>query len=507
MEESKEVGKRIEKIKNWFRNPYNLTLVGILILAIIIRIYYFIFTKGQTLWWDEAEYMSAAKLWAFDVPYDLNPQRPPLFQFLSALSFMIGLGEQFIKFTWVLLPSVFLVFVIYLLGKEMYNKRIGLIAAFLSAVSWTFIFWTARIQPDFLSMSFSVLGFLFMWKYWKNPKTKLIIWAGIFAALGLYFKVSALLVPLSIGFFILIKDRLSAFKNKHYYLYASSFILTLTPYFIWSYLIFNDPLGFRTGYSNALINPTPFAWYTLRFFYGLTENILFILFILGIVLALRFFFYFDILIKNKKKCFHPDIFGLVVLIIISAFYIFYIRGADDRWVFLWLPFIFFLIGNALLFIYNMIKKYSKVIAIAIVLALLLFGGYMQYTHADSLIEHKKTSYLPVKLSGIWIKENSNPGDRVLSTSYTQHVYYTERHVTTYNPMQSKEELTEFINKNHPRYMVFSIFEAHPSWTQEWINENINILNPAKVYYLDLEETQASLIIYEIQYENQVSNMQ
>ncbi|HLF54036.1 MAG TPA: hypothetical protein VI544_02545, partial [Candidatus Nanoarchaeia archaeon] len=109
-EEENKMEERKERVKKWLKNPYNLALIGVLVFAFAIRLYYFFVTRGQPLWWDEAEYMSTAKHWAFGVPYDLNPQRPPLFQFLAALSFIVGLGENFIKFTWTLLPSVFLVF-------------------------------------------------------------------------------------------------------------------------------------------------------------------------------------------------------------------------------------------------------------------------------------------------------------------------------------------------------------------------------------------------------------
>jgi 4-amino-4-deoxy-L-arabinose transferase-like glycosyltransferase len=206
------------KIKNWFKDPHNIAIVAIMLAAFTVRLYYFFQTTGQTLWWDEAEYMATAKHWAFGVPYEVNPQRPPLFQFFASLILRAGLGEQVIKFALVLIPSLAFVYVTYLLGKEMYNKRIGIIASLLAAISWTLLFWTERMQPDSFSILFQVLAVYFMWKYWKglnenNPASKFSILAGIFAALGFYFKVSALLVPAIFLIFILIKDRLSAFKR------------------------------------------------------------------------------------------------------------------------------------------------------------------------------------------------------------------------------------------------------------------------------------------------------
>ena len=488
---------RMERIKLWLKDPYNLALVGIIIFALAIRLYYFFVTRGQTLWWDEAEYLATAKHWAFNVPYDLNPQRPPLFQLLGAITFLFGLGETFIRFAWVLLPSVFLVFVIYLLGKEMYNKKVGLIAAFIAAVSWTFLFWTARVQPDSFSMVFQVLSVLFMWKYWKSDKSKDVIFAGIFAALGFYFKVSALLVPMAFVVFILIKDRLSAFKDKNYYYFSLAFLATLIPYFIWSYLTFGTLTAFKASYSNAIATAAPFAWYTVNFFYTLTGGILFVLFLIGLLIALRFVLYADVLVKDKKRCFDPDLFSVIVLIVAASFYIFYIRGTEDRWVFLWLPFIFMFIGNALKSIYNFGKKYSKIISTFLVLALLIWGGYAQLNHANDIINLKKDSYSQVKDAAIWMKEHSAPGDVIITQSQTQTTYYAERQIKQLNPFENESDFSEYVKEEKPKYLELSAFEHHPTWAYTWPNENNSM--PVQAYFADADKKQPALIVYELKY--------
>jgi len=53
--------QRKTKIKSWLKNPYNLALVGLLIIAFAVRLYYFSITKDQAVWWDEAEYLLKAK--------------------------------------------------------------------------------------------------------------------------------------------------------------------------------------------------------------------------------------------------------------------------------------------------------------------------------------------------------------------------------------------------------------------------------------------------------------
>ena len=48
-------------VENFLRDKNNLMFLGVLLVAFVIRLYYFVYTNGQTLWWDESEYMSMAK--------------------------------------------------------------------------------------------------------------------------------------------------------------------------------------------------------------------------------------------------------------------------------------------------------------------------------------------------------------------------------------------------------------------------------------------------------------
>lgn len=490
--------KSENKLALFLKNYGNVSLIAILIIATIIRFYYLFTTSGQPLWWDEAEYMATAVHWASDVPYNLNPQRPPLFQFFSAIIFNIGLGEQTIKFLLVSIPSIFLVFSVYLLGKEMYGRKIGIIAAFLTAISWSLVFWSARVQPDFFSLSFQLISILFMWKFWKNGQSKLVLYSGFFAALGFYFKVSALLVPLTFILFIFIKDRLSAFKNKNYWMFSIAFLITLAPYFIWSLIQFGDPLAFRAGYSNQIISPThEFAWNTLSFFYSLTDDILFWLFIFGLIMSLKFIFYLDVLSKNKEKCFDPDLFGIILLVVVSAFYIFYIRGVEDRWVFLWLPFIFFFAAKSLVSLEKTVSKKDKTLAGIIVMGLLLAIFFLQVSHFHSLIENKKTTYAAVKEVGLWLQDNANPGDKLISQSYTQSVYYSHLNVSTLRGIENAESFDKYLAENNPKYLQVSAFETHPEWINSWVQSNQNNLIVVAIYYADQSQTQPVLILYEL----------
>lgn len=496
--------KRKGKLAAWLKKPENLILLAIIILGLGLRTYYVTLTADQPLWWDEAEYGATAKHWALGVPFDLVQQRPPLFQFLWAVLINLSLSDSTIKFLLVAIPSTVLICIVYYLGKEMYNKKIGLIAAFLTSLSWSYVFWTARFQPDFFSLCFQILSVLFMWKYWRGDKkpAKNAILAGMFSALGFYFKISALLVPLSFFFFAIIRDKHRLFLKKEYYYAGLAFLITLIPYFLWSLIAFGDPVSFRVGYSNDVIRNSPFGWNNLNFYYFMTDNVLFWIFIIGFIISLRFLLYLDILLKGKDQKPLPHLYSVILLATVSAFYIFYMRGTDDRWVFLWMPFIFFICGEGMTLVVDKFLKNYKYVGTAVIIVLLGTVAYMEYQHFDDLIKLKKDSYGPVRLAGLWLKENTHKEDPISTVSYVQIIYYSEGNVTNYSPYKNATSFSKYLEDTKTKYLVFSIFEPITfspefTWMPEYIANNTNRFVPVRAYFSDEAQKNAVLIIYKV----------
>lgn len=144
----KKQGKVISFLKkHWI-------LIGILLITLITRIIYF--NINSAIWYDEGEYLSMAKHWSMDLPFRLGPQRMPFFPFLASILMNAGFNEAALRFAIVALPSIGVVFLTYLLGKEMYDKKIGLIASFLMSVFWVILFNVTRFHTDLLAFfSFS----------------------------------------------------------------------------------------------------------------------------------------------------------------------------------------------------------------------------------------------------------------------------------------------------------------------------------------------------------------
>src|SRR3989344_8145678 len=162
----KSLEQKKEKIRSWLKNPHNLILIGIFLLAIIIRIYYFSLTANQPLWWDEADYLAYAKNLAnLGGDWIVTAKHNSIYPFIVAGLFLLGLGEPFVKFFIQIIPSILSVWLVYLICNEMYNdKRIGLIVSFLMTTFWVVLFNSMRFHVDIPGLFFGLLAIYVFWR-------------------------------------------------------------------------------------------------------------------------------------------------------------------------------------------------------------------------------------------------------------------------------------------------------------------------------------------------------
>ena len=489
-------------------NYYKYFLIAILVFSFSINLYYFFLTKDQPLWWDESEYMSTAKSWAFDIPYKISPQRPPLFPLLGAITFKLGLSDLIFKFLFVLVPTVLNAFVVYLIGKEMFNEKVGIVAAFIMSVFWSLVFWTARFHPDSLALLLQMLSIYFFWlAFVKYKKTRFSLLTGLFAGLAFLVKIQSLLIFPIFGIFLIVHEKFGFLKKREFWYTGLVFFITILPYLVWNFFRYGSILAFFSGYTQDVVsNKIPFAWNMFNFVFVFTEWPYFILFLIGIGFSLfALILSFDLLIKGKNEKLGADFFSIITILVVLSFFIFYMRikTAEERWLYLMAPFIFLFAGKSLDLIYEKIKKYNKIIAAVLVVALLFTGAYFHIKHADQIIEIKKESYLPVKLAALWMKENSDQNDRIFSISFPQTQYYSDRETLSYWPPHSGyetvEEFVKWLDEVKPKFLTISIFENHPEWIVPYVQSNPNRFIPVQGYFLDPENKQLTLAIYEIKY--------
>ncbi|MEK6951738.1 MAG: glycosyltransferase family 39 protein [Nanoarchaeota archaeon] len=497
-----------EKIREWLNDKCNLGFLLVLLGSIILRIYYFFLTKIQPLWYDESDYISMALHWATGIPYYVNSQRPPLLPFLEFLILKIGGGEILIRFLIILIPSILVVSLTYFVGKEMYNKKVGLIASIIMAVFWEALFNTTRLHVEIPLLFFTYLSILFFWKGYIKKEKKHYVWLfGVFLALAFLTKYTIFLAGFSFLIFLLITERFKFFKNKDLWIAALLFFIILIPYFMWSYASFNTPFPFlkaggKGDVGRSLIESSKEIFGYIPFFLGWA---FFIIFLIGLIaLLVKLFLGFDLLLKRQDKSMDSDFFNLIFMIIFLFYFAFIMRGGEDRWV---LPIALSLLlvtGRGFSIIYDLIKKYNRYVAVGLVVILLVIGSYQEIKQADFIIKNKKDTYLQVKEAALWMKENSNPKDKIFSVSLPQTFYYSERETWSYtedkkhNFISNTSHFEEFLFKEKPKYLTVSIFEYLPPWIVPYIDEHKDGFKPVQVYIT--QEQKPLLVIYEVKYE-------
>jgi len=200
-------------------------------------------------------------------------------------------------------------------------------------------------------------------------------------------------------------------------------------------------------------------------------------------------------------------FFILSWIFISFLFLGYIAPhLEQRYIIDTLPFLFLIT----VYPYSLLEKYftgkfkisekTFFLLVSFLLILLLIPNII---FGNNLVELKKTSYLEVKQAGLWIKENSNPKDIIISDSLPQITYYSERSTYPFSlnyrrdiKGQNESALLDFIRENKPRYMTLTSFETQYDWAIAFPQNHPDLVAPVKVYE---QNGQPVFIIYEFKY--------
>jgi 4-amino-4-deoxy-L-arabinose transferase-like glycosyltransferase len=527
IEENKDSEKTVEKRKSnikelcfgWVKDNYDKLFIAILILAFILRIWIFIKTMNQPFWWDEADYLAAAKKWA-----GLNPnlvdiwyyRRGFLWPLISSLFFRIGVGEIGMRLL-VALLSTGIVAVSYFIIKKMFNKKIALLTSIALSASWIFIFFTGRVLTDLPSAFFILLALLFFWKgYVLKEGNKFTYLFGLAFGIAVLIRMQSFIFAIPFLFYIFTKEKFKMFKNKHLWIALGLFALLLIPQVIMYTSHYGNPITDILGHYFGVKGMTSDANYiqrtpsTLFVYFANLPYMLggqyqlgiatFILFLIGVCL---FFFDFilglDKIFKNeevKKKSF------IFLWIVIPFLVLGYITDyVEQRYISADLIFLFFIAIFPLIKIddyFSKKEKFGKKKSFVLVFFIVILLLIPNFTWGKDLTEAKSASYLEVQQAGVWIKENSNQTDIVMTASRPQIVYYSERSVQSSDPLMW-DNATYFesnVAKLKPKYLVLSSYEQSPNWLYEYPQNNTEKLTPVKAFY---QNQQPIVVIYEFHY--------
>jgi len=471
-----------EKIKGWLKSKENQLLLLLMIFTIVIKLYYFFRLGNQPIWWDEGDYLAISKVWALGMEQPewwahFSGMRPLLMPIIWFLFMKISTGELVMRFFTLLIPSVITVWLVYAVGRDMYNKKIGLISAFIMSVYWVHNFYTFRLLTDIPALCLGMLTVYFFWSGYIKKRSKKSFYIAIFFGVLTFaarFPHASMLFTCFL--FLLITEKIRFFRKKINYKALFFLLLCLSPYLIYfvitnfyAFFVYLGPVAasIKPSYINASREVfglfQPLMGPNLPFY----KNIFFIFMFIGIFSLSKLFLCFDIFWKQQDKRFNADFFVLLWIIIQLFIYIIVIRSANDRWLLMMMPALFFLVAKGFYITEKYLRKHSKYLAVFIIIALILLGGFYQLKHNHQLIEVKKNTYKEIKLAGEWLKENTPKDTKVITASIVQNQYYSERQSYGFyvNSTHNKTLFEEKVKKLKPDYLIVHVFE--PGFTPEW----------------------------------------
>ena len=456
--------KRQKKVVDWIRNHQGFTILMVAGVLLAIRLYYFFITLNQPVWWDEGDYLNIARWWAFGAPaWDVDPLRPLLFPFLVAGLFKIGLGEFFVRLI-PFLSSIMSIVLVYYIGKDMYDKKIGLVSAFMLAVFWSFTFFSYRMLVDVPVAALWLLALFLFIRGYEYGQKKCLWFAVPVLVLAFLIKFTGALLGLILVIYLLVVYRFKPLKNKDLWISLGLGILTALPFFLYQWTRFGHPFAF---YIKAIVNrsPSPRSLFQTLIDY---INVIFphiktaflILFIIGfIIVVFELIIGFDLLWKNKDKKLRANLLSLLILIVPILYLtnVGYGRYIDERYFFIVYPFMFMIAAKGLFDLSKYIKRHSKIIATLVIIAFLAVGFYQNIVQSEKTIKSKSISFIQVKQSAEWVRDHSDPGDLIFVHHTQAEFQYASNRKVQGIPGKDGAELIKEIVEKKPKFVVMNIF--------------------------------------------------
>jgi len=249
----------LSQLVAWLNDPKNnrVILFIILILAFMPRLAAaFVLPIDYRLAASDApEYIAGARnlitLGIFGeepgVPYATIPPIYPLF--IASVFAFTNQSLMAVRIAQVIL-AVLIVWLTYLIGKEVFSLQVGLLAAFISALYPVWIIRPALFMTEPL---YTVLFLVFVWCFirsLRNYSVKYTIWAGVTFALGLLtreiFFVFLLLLPLIVWW----SGMSWRYAWRYVLLFTAALFLTISPWLIRNYFTFGQ--AFYTERTEAI---------------------------------------------------------------------------------------------------------------------------------------------------------------------------------------------------------------------------------------------------------------
>lgn len=401
-------------------------LIAILLVGFLIR---FFPLRLNYHFWDETVYLQHAEIIDGLSPNNYNEFdfRPPLFSILLAAVFLIS-NSFTAAHLLVATLSTSGILLTFILGRSLFNKRVGLIASLIYLFSETSVRISHEILVDPFLPVFWLLVVISTLKIIRKEKKIHYILTGIFTGLAILLKFTSLLLIPVVAVVLLvnkieeleIKSILLRIKKfllrRRFWLYPSFVLITLSPYLTWSFFTYGSPLyTFKTGLK---LSGAPDS--SLTYMDGFST-----LFPLPFLLGAVFF------ILKLEKWRKPRVNLPIIFSFSLAFALQYlIPNKELRFMLPALPSLFIIAAAGLDWFRGIGKKRYLVLILALILLTSL--SLPNYRYVSDLFEGKfirNSWWPPIYKASLWLK-NRTPKNVVVYTNHHWPAlgYYSKRKI-------------------------------------------------------------------------------
>ena len=413
------------------KNPdrHHLLFLTLIILAgAILRL---IYLAHHNFWFDEAFSYFVAKQRLKDIILaTAADSHPPFYYFLLHFWQKLGSSEIFLRLLSVIF-GVLQIPAIYFLGKNLFNKRVGLVTALISALSPLLIYYSTESRMYILTVFFTTLTFLFFFNLLKRWSAINGLLFTITLTLSFYTNYYSLLLLIPLNLIIFTYQK----RNLINILFFQTASLALFLPWILIFLQNSHPAILATKSWIAL--PVTFVSFilggtgivTLREFFQATDRLVTILFILSLVL-------FGIIFVEGLENFKKNLnFRLVLAILLSPIiFIFLVNLVKPvysvRATIIFAPFFYLLLASKI----TQLRDGSLKFTIGLVCALFTIINFIQ-------ISQPKFGGPPLKLASK-ITQNNIPIVHSSILTYYPFRFYSDdnlNYLMGFNPLTLQTE--------------------------------------------------------------------
>lgn len=438
------------------RNAGKAAILLILLASFFVRL---AFAYAEPVkWWDETVYASLGwdlksnpTHYSFDGGWsDYVPggwpkagYRAPLLPYSLAL-FFAAFGQNMVLLN-MIMPAIgaLNVLLVYLLGKKMFSRKIGLYAAAFLAFMPVHVYYSGKILTDVFSttlITLSVLAFLF-WNEKKTAKTGILFGAATALAFLSRYQ-SIVLLPIFLIFLLAKKDAKN-FLNKSLFIAVAAFLLVLMPWLFYSYSEYGDVLGFmRHSQAAAGYWGGNQQWYEILPYFPAMFSITLILAAFGIAGM------------NKSRRNENNLLLLLWLFAFLFFSLFLLPHKEDRFFMEIAPAVAIISAVGVEAVSKRIKRKNaeKVVlcvSVLVLLATIMSGAYYTSLKLDKTKDEcflNATSFLKNAESNSLVFTDKSP------------IIYFYTHKQTHFQAESYERMETLTRENYLNKVVYYLWE-------------------------------------------------